>query len=61
VFDEEGSYIENKMSKKRVKIEKVKGVYLLNLWVKKVEMQEVNSVSEFANSNSSFARLGQLI
>ena len=33
VFDEEGSYIENKVSKKRVNIEKVKGVYLLKLWV----------------------------
>jgi hypothetical protein len=61
VFDEEASYIENKTSKKRVKIEKVKGVYLLNLWVKKAGIQEVNSVNEFANSNSSFARLGQLI
>ena len=49
------------MSKKRVKIEKVKGVYLLKLWVKKNESQGVNSVSGFANSNSSFARLGQLI
>ena len=61
VFDGDGSYIENKTSKKIVKIEKVQGGYLLNLWVKKVEMQEVNSLSEFANSNSSFARLGQLI
>jgi hypothetical protein len=63
VFDDDGdgSYIENKTSKKRVKIEKVKGVYLLNLWVKKSEVREVNSVSELANSNSSFAMLGQLI
>jgi hypothetical protein len=63
VFDDDGdgSYIENKTSKQRVKIEKVKGVYLLNMWVKKNESQGVNSVSEFANSSSSFARLGQLI
>jgi hypothetical protein len=61
VFDEEGSYIENKVSKKRVKIDKVKGVYLLKLWVKKEEPQGVNSVSGLANSSSSFARLGQLI
>ena len=61
VFDEEGSYIENKVSKKRVNIEKVKGVYLLKLWVKKNEQQEVNSVSRFVSSNPSVARLGQLI
>ena len=61
VFDEEGSYIENNTSKKRTKIDKVKGVYLLKLWVKKEEPKGVNSVSEFANCNSSFARPFQLI
>ncbi len=34
VFDEEGSHIENKAPKKKTNIEKVKGVYLLRLWVK---------------------------
>ena len=61
VFDEEGSYIEKNVSKKRTKIDKVKGVYLLRLWVKKEEQKDVNSVSELANSSSVFARLGQLI
>jgi hypothetical protein len=64
VFDEEGSYIENKKSKKRTVIEKVKGVYVLKLWVKREEQQEVNSISSvrgFVNSNSVFARLGQMI
>ena len=61
VFDEDGSYIENKVSKKRVNIDKVKGVYMLKLWVKRQESLGVNSVNGFANSNSSFARLGQLI
>ena len=57
-------YIENKRSKKRTVIEKVKGVYLLKLWVKKEEQQGVNSISSvrgFVNSNSVFARLGQMI
>ena len=61
VFDEDGSYIENKASKKRVKIDKVKGVYMLKLWVKRQESLGVNRVNGFANSSSSFARLGQLI
>jgi hypothetical protein len=61
VFDDEGSYIENKKSKKRTVIEKVKGVYVLKLWVKKNEQQEVNNVRGVANSNSVFARLGQMI
>ena len=61
VFDEEGSYIEKKKSTKRTVIEKVKGVYVLRLWVKEKEQQEVNSVRGVANSNSFFARLGQMI
>ncbi len=61
MFDEDGSYVENKVSKKKTKIDKVRGVYVLRLWVKKQEQQNVNSVGEFANSSSAFARLGQLI
>jgi hypothetical protein len=61
VFDDDGSYIENKKSKKRTVIEKVKGVYMLKLWVKKEEQQKVSCVNQVANSNSVFARLGQMI
>ncbi len=64
VFHEEGSYIESKTSKKRTKINNVKGVDLLKWWVKQEEQQGVYSVSGvrgFANSSSVFARLGQLI
>ena len=60
VFDDDGSYIENKKSKKRTTIEKVKGVYMLKLWVKKEEQQKVSCVNQVANSNSVFARLGQM-
>mgnify|MGYP000211335328 CR=1 FL=1 len=65
VFDDEGdgSYIESKRTGKKTKIDKVKGVYLLRLWVSKE--RQVNSVGEdvkqYANSNSVFARLGQMI
>jgi hypothetical protein len=63
VFDDDGdgSYIENKKSLRRIKIDKVKGVYLLRIFVKKEDSQNVSSVSNFVNSTSSFARLGQLI
>ncbi len=61
VFDEDGSYTENKKPKKKIIIEKVKGVYVLKVWVKEKDQQEVNSVRGVANSNSFFARLGQMI
>jgi hypothetical protein len=65
VFDDEGdgSYIESKRTGKKTKIDKVKGVYLLRLWVNKE--RQMNSIGEdvkqYANSNSVFARLGQMI
>ena len=66
MFDDDGSYIESKNTGKRTKFYKVKGVYLLRLWLKKADDEkEVNSIgngiNRFANSNSVFTRLGQLI
>jgi hypothetical protein len=34
---------------------------MLKLWVKKEEQQRVSCVNQVANSNSVFARLGQMI
>ena len=33
VFDEEGSYVENKSTKERIAVVKEKGSYVLTLWV----------------------------
>ena len=34
IFDEEGSYVENKMSLERLKIDEIDGEYVLDMWVK---------------------------
>ena len=34
VFDDEGSYVENKVTLERLKIEEADGEYMLDVWVK---------------------------
>ena len=34
VFDDEGSYIENKVSLERLKIDEVDGEYVMDMWVR---------------------------
>ena len=64
VFDEEGSYIENKATGKRTKMEKKGGVYVLK--VKVLRKKDLNHVSETggngsSSSNAGFLRLVDLI
>ena len=40
VFDDEGSYIENKSTGERLKIEEEDGDYVLDVWVKTGEDEE---------------------
>ena len=34
IFDEEGSYVENKTTLERLKIEEIDGEYVLDMWIK---------------------------
>ena len=55
VFDEEGSYIECKATKEKTPIQKRNGVYVVDMWVKK---REVNAVGGESEQNETFTRLG---
>ena len=67
VFDEEGSYIENKKTSKRTQIRKKSGVYVLKVKVPKskkidaIEEDEERSNRPGVGSDSVFVRLVNLI
>jgi hypothetical protein len=55
VFDDYESFVENKTTGTRTPIEKVGGVYYLNLWVKKAE----TCIHAMTNSDTSFRWQGE--
>ena len=59
VFDDEGSYIEDKATGEKTVIRKENGVYNLEMWVEVEEEgeNECNGVDENGNATTGFARL----